>query len=374
MDLLINEYLAQVKAGKNETDSLTHYLLNKIAILKKTYPPQVLSPMVETALTFSGVTDKKAIRSIKHTFGINDSVYRAVRKDLSDEEYKTLLQALRHLSPTTDSSLQAIYQNQLVAQETKFDTRLLRDTTKRQGAEIQRAGDEIRQKNRWLWMTVILLLLFLPLGFYLFKRRRQAEIQRKAEEKARLKIEELQKDTDHRFKNTLNRIEAIVSETGTNSTDEHSFVTLEGRVRPLMTLHRMLSRTPSETIGLQGYLQDICNNLQQSYAGDKQISMEVEAPGEIDGERAGILGLIVNEMVTNSFKHAFADRHKGSIQVRLRREAEKQVLHVADNGPGLIQGAKTGSGLEIIESLACQLKGELKQYNRNGSHFELIFS
>lgn len=380
IDLMINQYLAEVKAGENKSDSSALYLQNNIAVLKKLYPPSVLAPMIANDLKRSGITDEKAIGAVKKLFGISDSAYAEPKQVLTNAEYTVLLKAINNPSPTSDSSLQAINQKQLVEMEEKYGRRLLLDSTALQQQRLQLAGNEIRQKNLWLAMAILLLLIFLLAGFYLYKSRRQAvrlhnieEAARKAEEKARHEIAELKQEADHRVGNTLQLIQALIGETKATATDRESFQLLEGRVEPLVILYNMLRNTQAKEVWLQDYFEKICTYLQQSYAGPKHIEVKVEAAENIEGTKASTLGLIVNELVTNAFKYAFAERNNGLITLTLKSNNGNYILHVADNGVGITKRSKTGTGLGIIEDLTRQIKGEVKQFNNTGANFEIIF-
>ena len=75
------------------------------------------------------------------------------------------------------------------------------------------------------------------------------------------------------------------------------------------------------------------------------------------------IGLIVNELVTNSLKYAFQGRARGSVTVELLAGAGggRAILRVADDGSGVVEGAEPGTGTRLVRSLARQIAGELEQ-------------
>ena len=89
------------------------------------------------------------------------------------------------------------------------------------------------------------------------------------------------------------------------------------------------------------------------------------------------IGLILNELITNSFKHAFAHTEAGTISLDLRKENDSVILTYADSGAG-IEPAKFDEntetlGLYLIRRLTRQLKGEMVYHNESGSKFTFTF-
>jgi two-component system, sensor histidine kinase PdtaS len=113
-------------------------------------------------------------------------------------------------------------------------------------------------------------------------------------------------------------------------------------------------------VNLGVYLQALCATIEHQLEG---ITIHVEAD-DIDLliDRAVPLGLVVNEAVTNSAKHAF-DGSTGTVLVRLisgvgRGEAR---LSISDNGKGIDPSQRAGSGSRLIKSLAAQIGGQVEQ-------------
>ena len=112
-------------------------------------------------------------------------------------------------------------------------------------------------------------------------------------------------------------------------------------------------------------------------SGSVRIDLELES-AECSMDEAVPLGLIVNEIVSNSFKYALSGRKGAAMTVLFRKNADgKQLLAIGDNGPGLPEDweAKANStlGLTLVKLLAAQLKGELTITRTNGTRMELVF-
>ncbi|MGB0175771.1 MAG: sensor histidine kinase, partial [Owenweeksia sp.] len=87
------------------------------------------------------------------------------------------------------------------------------------------------------------------------------------------------------------------------------------------------------------------------------------------------LGLIINELITNAFKHAFKDVKEPELSVSLKEDGHTLQLTILDNGPGLPTDGplknEMSFGMEMIHSLLKQLRGELKTSSEGGSCFEI---
>jgi two-component sensor histidine kinase len=125
------------------------------------------------------------------------------------------------------------------------------------------------------------------------------------------------------------------------------------------------------------YLKDLCARLRESMLDNKSISIEVDAePVTLDLDRAIPLGLIVNELVTNSIKHAFPNGGIGRVSVQLRREhgGEALRLSITDNGRGIVQkngDARPGLGMRLVDGLMLQIGGTIERQEGAGARYEI---
>ena len=109
------------------------------------------------------------------------------------------------------------------------------------------------------------------------------------------------------------------------------------------------------------------------------VRLEVQADSAIsDIDTAVPVGLLVNEMVSNSLKHAFPDGRGGQVNVTLRRlGTERLLLSVRDDGAGLPEGFAWESakslGLTTIQALARQIRAKVEVRHQGGTEFALTF-
>jgi two-component sensor histidine kinase len=109
----------------------------------------------------------------------------------------------------------------------------------------------------------------------------------------------------------------------------------------------------------------------------REVKIEYELENvEMDVSSAIPIGLIMNELITNSIKHAFEDTEEPHIWIRLEKVGDKLLeLTVRDNGKGMeeeVDNPEVGLGLDLIKSLTDQLDGKSTFQNERGVHFHLV--
>jgi PAS domain S-box-containing protein len=194
----------------------------------------------------------------------------------------------------------------------------------------------------------------------------------------------LLKELYHRVKNNLQLVNSLFNlqvRALPEGAGRVALLEAAGRVRAMALVHERLyqSRTLS-SIALDDYLGELCDQLARAAsAAQRGIAMRVEAePIEIGLDAAVPLGLLLNELVSNSLKHAFPEGRHGTIAVRIVRGEEDMVhVTVSDDGIGLPEGLDQTSsqtlGLKLIAALSDQLRGKFSLINRGGAHASLLF-
>ncbi len=150
------------------------------------------------------------------------------------------------------------------------------------------------------------------------------------------------------------------------------------KVRTMAILHQKLYETDELTgVLLEDYLLELTTEIRSSFGelvGDVQFVIDSNV-NKLTSNQSIPLGLIVNELVTNSLKHAFEAGKKGKITIKANRKDETIQLTIADTGkgypPGILKGYNNSLGLRIISILIRQLKGEFQLKNNNGASFTL---
>ncbi|WP_299755822.1 two-component regulator propeller domain-containing protein [uncultured Pontibacter sp.] len=196
----------------------------------------------------------------------------------------------------------------------------------------------------------------------------------------------LLQEIHHRVKNNLQIVISMLNLQARHVQDptaQEVMQALRSRVRSMSLLHERLYRhNDLEQINLEEYFLEVCESLYASYGVDMDIvELELDIPyTKIDLDSAITLGLIVNELVSNTLKYAFPKGEHGLLRIMLVKHDEVQyTLTVSDNGRGLpedfFQKQQTGQsfGLKLVQSLSRKLDGNISFYNKHGTKSILYF-
>ena len=210
------------------------------------------------------------------------------------------------------------------------------------------------------------------------KNRFEEALAKSVEEKASL-LRELQ----HRVKNSLSIITGLIALEAVRYEDRNLrnvLTNIRDRVSSLSNLYDLLfSSNQVREIRLDRYLAQISGNLMVSYGTDRQqIDLHLDSEEiTMEAKQALAVGLIVNELFTNSLKYAFPGNRKGEIRIVLKKIKKEAVLEIGDNGAGMPPDfdpdRSPGVGMELVRMLLVQLKGKIEMIKRKGTMFRLTF-
>lgn len=208
-----------------------------------------------------------------------------------------------------------------------------------------------------------------------------------AEEKLKVSIREkelLLQEIHHRVKNNMQIISGLLNLQKSHvkdETDAELFTELINRIRAMAQVHQTLYQSGDFShINFMNYIKDIAENIHNTYCMDN-TSVEFHydfGEGYLNINKAVPCGLIVNELLSNVYKHAFAGLPQGDVYITFKKiENDMLLLQIRDNGRGLpdeIDFYRTDSmGLQLINSLALQLRGKVKCAVNNGTDIRIEF-
>jgi len=247
-----------------------------------------------------------------------------------------------------------------------------------QREELEKSRSDILAKDKRNSL-VLISLLFTLLGFaglvyaYLksIKNQRLIAEQKFIIENSLVEKDSLLKEIHHRVKNNLQMVSSLLSLQTKNTRSKAAIEALEegkSRVKAMALIHQKLYQNEDlSVIEMQSYIESLINSVQSVYKkGGHNIDITVDAEAvELDIDRAIPFGLMLNELVSNSFKYAFPeDDEKGKIYIHIRKSSEKDgYFEYSDNGIGLPEDteerASTSMGIRLMNRLANQLQTTL---------------
>ena len=202
-----------------------------------------------------------------------------------------------------------------------------------------------------------------------------------AEHAARIHAEELVKQNstlmregDHRLMNSLQLVQSILSLQSRNATTDEAKTQLDmasNRVLAIATVHKQLHLTGStEEIEIDAFLRRLCDSLKQN-APAQIVAINVSAEStKVRSDIASGLGLLVAELVTNSFKYAYAVGDHGTVAVGFKQTDSGWHLEVSDEGRGLPENfdpdQSRGFGMQVVKAFVRRLNGKLTVSSRPG--------
>jgi two-component sensor histidine kinase len=195
--------------------------------------------------------------------------------------------------------------------------------------------------------------------------------------------EQLLKEIHHRVKNNMQIISSLLSLQSENS-DDGKFNALlresRNRINSMALVHEMLYQSDDlSKIELKEYIETLCSSVHRSYVlPDSVIEFDyaIEKQEHFNIDKMIPIGLILNEAISNSLKHAFPQK-KGKVTITLQRQNDKYSLTVSDNGLGFKNDfdpeKDSHLGIQLIYMLTEQLGGKLEVLNSKGVNYHIVF-
>lgn len=192
----------------------------------------------------------------------------------------------------------------------------------------------------------------------------------------------LLKEVHHRVKNNLQLVSSLLNLQASRISDPATaslFVDSRNRVRSMALVHENLYRAGSFAgIAIRPHILSLCSHLRRAYAAN---GIEIVAESDditLDLDRAISCGLVINELVSNAFKHAFTGAASGLIEVSFRRQSSGRCeLTVSDNGIGMFGRIDIvdamSLGLQLVRDLVEQLGGRITIERDSGTRCVVSF-
>ena len=283
------------------------------------------------------------------------------------------------------------------------DYRIFRDIAEKVFANIT-AKEHIAIKNKWMidenqeslrfqkfkkyLLYAIASVILLLIIFFIWSKTLMVEIKnrKKIEIDLKRKNEEkeiLLKEVHHRVKNNLQMIQSLLNmQSRSVSNPEAVKVISDGksRVMAMALIHKILYESEDFTlIDVRQYILQLYQNVQKVFGANiKDINLDLNVDDiQLNIEKAIPIGLILNELLSNSYKHAFLNKTSGKITITIHQDSESLHFFYSDDGigiPDMTTINKESLGLRLINRLTNQLHAKPNFDTANGFNIQFSFS
>ncbi len=192
------------------------------------------------------------------------------------------------------------------------------------------------------------------------------------------------REIHHRVKNNLQTVAALLRLQARRLESPEAREALaesERRIRSIAIVHETLSRDVGDVVSFGDIVLPLVRVVEETVSTEElRLSFEVEGDaGDLPGEIATPLAVVLNELMQNAVDHAFpsdGDRTEGNVRVRITREGDTLTVEVIDDGVGLVEGfsleTSRGLGLSIVQTLVTsELGGSIEMRNDQGTRVTL---
>ncbi len=321
----------------------------------------------------------------------------AQEKKIKDRERKTLGDLADSYGALENYELAWVYQKKYQAlddslfnlQKSQQQANLLTlyETEKKQRTiELQEANLALTNSaNSRLWIGIVAAItigaLLVFVVYQKSKTNKELAQQKAAIEQRDHEKEVLLKEIHHRVKNNLQIISSILniqSRKLDDSTAKTAVKEGQRRIKSMSLIHEKLYGTNElSNINMKEYVEDLSSFLFKSYKTGSNIVSEIEADEfTLDIDRAIPIGLILNELISNSLKYAFNEKQTGILTVKLAQKGNKIELEVSDSGKGLPENFEEtqSMGMRLVNSLTEQIQGVINVKSNPGTSFCISFN
>ncbi|MFN3640887.1 MAG: histidine kinase dimerization/phosphoacceptor domain -containing protein, partial [Flavobacterium sp.] len=225
---------------------------------------------------------------------------------------------------------------------------------------------------QYLGFIVVGLLVGLLIFAFISYRNRSKSNRLLAQKNSENEL--LLKEIHHRVKNNLEVVSSLLALQSAQIDDpntKEAMIEGQNRVNSISIVHQKLYQgTSLGSIEMKDYFLNLSENILDSFGAEQKVKLNIAMEKlDLDIDTAVPLGLIINELLTNTIKYAFLEGDKGTITIKLEKQNDQHLhLVVTDDGvgkSGITHG--TGFGTQLVSLLTQQLNGTMKEESENGT-------
>ncbi len=330
--------------------------------------------IVEANKVFENYEERQSLHQLQSSYELLSEAYEAKKEMVKALAFHKLYKKISDSVFNTDM-IEAITEK-----DAKFERVQKENEITILNLENQTSHKVIGQKNRTIFMggTGLFLISLLCVGLYFITRKYLRQKQELAQALSEKDI--LLREIHHRVKNNLQLVSSLLTLQGRSIDNESAQKAInegKSRIRSMALIHQDLYQTENITsVNSQKYFKNLCQELYTTYSISKDkvaLQMDIEDI-PIDVDTLVPLGLITNEIISNSLKYGFPDNKTGNLKVVLKGNNGGLLLKVSDDGIGYDprEVSANSFGNRLIHSLAQQLEAELNISTENGTTIEII--
>jgi two-component sensor histidine kinase len=266
-------------------------------------------------------------------------------------------------------------ENRINELQTLFEVNEKDIRIKNASLEKQKKELELQKKNRHLILLILIIVSILVLFSILFvfyvKNKKKTELIQIEKQKVTESLEErelLLKEIHHRVKNNLQIVLSLLNIQATEGRElgiDDFLEKSQSRIISMSIIHQLLYQNEQlNSINCQTYLEKLFMHLLSVYSSSsQQVKLNLNCnDAKLNLQTAIPLGLIMNELLTNSLKHAFEKNKEGNILIELKKtDKDTYSLEYKDDGKEVLEktGFKNTLGRDLVQQLVKQMKGSL---------------
>ena len=236
-----------------------------------------------------------------------------------------------------------------------------------------------------IWGSFIGLLLLGTFAYFAYRSNQKIKSQNKIISSALEEKELLMREIHHRVKNNLQTISSLLNLQSRYVKDENALEAIQkgrNRVQSMAILHKSLyTENDVTSVDMQQYFNNLAKSIFSSYnLSEDQVRLNLDVEQvKLDVDSVIPIGLIINELITNSLKHAFTQSQElhAEINVRLKEATDNYELIVSDNGKGvsdevLDREQEESFGQRMIRAFVQKLKAKINVKNDEGTEVRIL--
>ncbi len=371
-------------------DKYTKPAINPVKDKPLALPTDTIKPVATSTVSAT-------IPPSKHEIYLKD-LKKAEERFVAKGNYKDAYEISLLLKQANDSLAKNETRQRILQEKLRYDSLQQSERNKTYRKDLFQKQTEVESSRKIVYLAIaaLALALLLALAFYRNYRNTKkanriiAQQQQETEEKKRIieisltEKETLLKEIHHRVKNNLQIISSLLNLQANRTEDEQLKRIMneaKNRISSMALIHQKIYQSGNlSSVDFQAYIEQMAQSIDTNFNNEKKnITQHIDTHGiSLDIDTSIPLGLIINELLTNSYKYAFEGRSSGSITISLKeKNAEELELHVSDDGKGLPAGfdpsALNSLGLKLVKGLASQVKGSVRFESHQGTHCFIDF-